>query len=275
MDAFNQKIPTYSQYGNTLVPSQQVALLRGSGNFNPPPLWEQSTNRGPAYEDAFNKAKIAKSSTIPIGFDDIQEYTDDLRKRAYRVGETGFHPETDWSTEEFTQNQYVIWAQKALVPGGMMMTPFIAYLFSVENVEYIQDRIKKEVEKHTGKKINDQSTDELLIIMRNVCLYAYAGWLPGGGKDNLTNAGPKKIPLAEILKRANKSIIEEGVRQVLSGILMYEKYYLDKSSLPMPLDMPVYTSQKGGKSLSENIGFNSGLQNSVSYSSFNERYNIL
>ena len=93
--------------------------------------------------------------------------------------------------------------------------------------------------------------------------------------NKITNRGEKPCSLESRLVRLNTSVLEETVKQILSGINMYKQYYKDASSLPMSLDRPVYTSMAGSKVLSESIGFNSGHERTISANSFNERYNIL
>lgn len=294
----NQILRLSDSYGTILTPSKEVAQARGSGNWNPPPIWQQSTNRGYAYENAYpmyidsqNKGSKNKFSPEPIDtnnlgladFNTPSDMGDMLRKRAYQVGSTGLHSEAQgsWNNPEFqgAENQYVEWALKALIPGGITPTPLLTYFFSTDNVNYLQDRTKQEVKKYTGTSINDQSIDELLIIMRNKLIYAYSGWLPNsaseGGPNAITNRGEKPCDLEMRLSRLNKSVIEETVKQVLSGINMYKQFIKDQSSMPMPLDMPILTTMRGSRELSEPIGFNSGLERTVAANSFNMRYNIL
>lgn len=280
----NNQIHTYAQYGNILVPSKDLARQRGSGNFNPPPHWEQSTNRGPAAMNSFDMSKpgiplpVDPNSSSSAFLNDPQELGDDLRKRAYVVGSTGLHAETvPWtvpSYENGAQNKYVEWALKSLVPGGITPTPLVLYFFSTENVNYIQTRIRNEVQKHTGVQVNDQSVDEILVIMRNHMINAYSGGLPNNS-GRITDRGPKECSIEERLSRLNKSVIEEAVRQIFSGINQYKQYIKDISSLPMPLSQPVYTSMSGSRQLTENLGFNSALEQNVSQQSYNQRYNIL
>lgn len=299
MNSNDNSILTLAQYGNVLVPSKELAQARGSGNFNPPPRWEQSTNRGnswmsayPLYADEQNK-KNPKNPVMPepIDVNDLSlahfntpsDMGDSLRKRVYQVGTTGLHsePPGSWNNPEFqgAQNQYAEWALKALAQGGMAPTPLILYFFSTDNVNYLQERTKHEIKKHTGSTVNNQSVDELLIIMRNKLLYAYSGWLPNetseGGPNAITDRGPKPCSLENRLFRLNKSVLEETVKQVLSGINQYKQFIKDQSSLAMPLSLPVYTSMAGSNSLSENIGFNSSHEKNVAITSFNQRYNIL
>jgi hypothetical protein len=299
MNSSDDSILTLAQYGTTLVPSAELAMIRGSGNWSAPPRWEQSTNRGNSYMNAFSlytdqeHKKNSKNPTMPepidihdIGlahFNTPTDLGDSLRKRVYQVGSTGLHSESpgSWNNPEFegAQNQYVEWALKALAQGGLTPTPFVIYFFSTENVNYLQERTKTEVKKHTGQVINNQSIDELLIIMRNKMIYAYSGWLPNemseGGPNAITNRGEKPCSLENRLVRLNKSVLEETVKQVLSGINMYNQFYKDQSSLPMPLSLPMYTSMSGSRELSESIGFNSGLERTIAAQSFNQRYNIL
>ncbi len=283
MNSKDNRIITLSQYGNVLMNSKDVGIARGSGNWNPPDRFEQSTNRGNAYMNAYPMfSKDNKQQPEPSDSEVLNSVgynlSDDLRKRAYVVGSTGLHSETAmWNrSEPGEDNKYVEWALKSAAPGGMTATPMLVYFFSTDNVNYLQDRIRSEVKKHSGHDVNNQSVDELLIIMRANLLYAYSGWLPNENSPNkITDRGEKKHSLEDRLTRLNKSVIEEGVKQVLSGISMYNKYILDKSSLPMPLSMPVYTSMSGSRELMPSIGFNSGLDRTIASQSFNQRFNVI
>jgi hypothetical protein len=129
--------------------------------------------------------------------------------------------------------------------------------------------------------------------MRNKYLYAQSGWLPYAGDKNkvyargtIINPGNKSdrayssttggcTSLEEQIKRLNRSVLEECVKQVFSGLDAYSQYYKDASSLPLPLTHPVLTTMKGSNVLQENIGFESGHDMSKSISSFNQRFNII
>jgi len=300
MKSSDNQILRLAEYGTILTPSKNLAMARGSGNFDPPPWYYQSTDRGYAYQNAYpmyidqqNKELKPKIPFSPepidannLGLADFNtpsELGDILRKRAYQVGSTGLHsePTNSWETPEFqgAQNQYVEWALKALIPGGITPTPLLVYFFSTENVKYLQERTKQEVKKHTGTSVNDQSIDDLLIIMRNKLIYAYSGWLPNepadGGPNAITNRGEKACALETRLARLNASVLQETVKQVLSGINMYKQFIKDQSTMPMPLSLPVYTSMSGSRELSESIGFNSGLERTTAANSFSQRYNII
>jgi hypothetical protein len=299
-----QRIQTVGQYGNVLLDSSEIAKQRGTGNFNWPPTFMQSTYRGqamsesyPIYVDQQNNGKTSTGLQKPFlmtpeavnvkdlslaHFNTPDSLSDDLRRRAYSeyvIGSTGLHPDAEgpgWSRPEFegADNQYVVWAQRS-----MQLTPntLLTYFFSKENIKYIQDRTIEEIYRIRGKDINPQSIDELLIIMRNKYLYALNGWLPqeNARGNKVFNRGDAPCSLESRLTRLNKSTLEETVKQVLSGIDQYEQYTKDISSLPMPLEHPVFTTMKGGKTLSESLGYNSGHERTLASNSFNMRYNII
>ena len=115
MNSNDDSILRLAEYGTILIPSDQLAQARGSGNFNPPPRWESSTNRGnawmnayPMYVDQQNK-QFPKNPTVPepIDVNDIglahfntpNDMGDVLRKRVYQVGSTGLHSEPPGTPE--------------------------------------------------------------------------------------------------------------------------------------------------------------------------------
>lgn len=287
----NSTIPRLAQHGNILAPATEVAQQRGSGNFELPPIWEQSTDRGYAWENAYpmyvKKMNATRSKENPKGFSPVMpeavnmdnislahfntpsQLGDDLRKRAYQVGSTGFHaqPDGNWNPD-----QYTLWALRS-----MQLTPntLLNFFFNKENVDYLQKRTIEEVKRIRGEEIAPQSIDDLLIIMRNKYIYAMSGWLPQENNPNFPhNRGPAPCSLENRLTRLNKSVLEETVKQVFSGIDQYKQYIKDQASLPMPLSLPVLTTMKGSRELSENIAFNSGMDRTLAANSFNMRYNL-
>jgi len=304
-------IPTISQYGNTMIDASNKAILRGTGNYNPPPNWEQTTNRGNSYENAlalygtsneYNVDKMYKAENrdkAESQWKTIQSNLDYDNKLKYNVGSSGFHPEksSTWNRSDFEgsrgSDQYQVWAVKAL---NMTPMPFLNLFFSKDNVDYIQNRLIEEVYKNRNVKISRQSDDNLLIIMRNHFIYALNGSLPQAGDirepqargtiDNGLNSegyprafssGTNSCTSLEFqISRLNKSVLEETVSQVLSEIGMYQQYIKDASSLPIPLSHPVSVTMKGSRVLSENIGFdNGGGEMSKAISSYSQRWNMI
>ncbi len=292
MFSSEDKITTLAQYGNIMVNSNELAKARGTGNWNPPPRAVQSTDRGNSFMNAYpmyvaNENKLNGTMMMPdpidvnnLGlahFNTPGDLGDELRHRAFVVGDTGLHPDLkNWSRPEYdgADSQYVTWALKAL---QMTPNPMLIYYFSTDNVNYLQKRTTEEVKRIRGITISPQSVDELLIIMRSMYLYAIQGWLPVSVENpNIPqNRGEKPCSLEMRLTRINQSTLEETVKQVLSGIDQYNLYTKDIQSLPMPLSHPIYSSMGGSRQLSENLGFNSGHEKTLASNSFNMRFTVL
>jgi hypothetical protein len=109
--------------------------------------------------------------------------------------------------------------------------------FGPENTRIIQNEIKNEIYNRSGNKrwvIDDQSVDELQIVMRSIFLQY---------SKNLDNNIPGQI------KVLNDLVIEWCVPRILSEIGMYQYYLNDISKLPVPMSHPASQSSAGTKSL--------------------------
>ena len=130
------------------------------------------------------------------------------------------------------------------------------FLFSEKNIEYIHERIIGEVKRIKGINISRQSSDKLLLIMQNTYEYAVSGSLPHpSNPGRIAKRGGVDIPLKERLTRLNQSVIQQTVKEIISGIDQYLLYYKDASTLPVPLKRPINKSSKGSRSLEYNIAF--------------------
>ena len=296
-------IPRYAQYGINMVPAQDLAFQRGTGNFNESPNYDQSTDRGPTYSQALNvyssgqyynedQAIRSADEYVNKDFGGPFSFNDNTVKQKYVVGTTGIHPErTDsWSRPDFGDtrgtDQYQVWAINS-----MQISPnaLLNFFFCEENVNYLQDKLISEVKRLRSYDISKQSTDELLIIMRNKYLYAQSGWLGYADPNKVYARGAIDNPNAlayssgsggctdlELqVRKLNQSVLEECVKSVLSGLDMYMTYYKDASSLPVPLSLPVLTSSKGDSVLTPNLAFQSGHEMTKANASFNQRFNII
>lgn len=248
-------------YGLVLHDKPEVNEKRSIGKWNPPPYFYNQGNYHAPEKHAFGATVMNNKSTTD--FNTPGESADLLRQRVFQVGSSYFR--TEKSSWDASGNRYADYALKALVQGGMAPNPLAVYFFSEDNVHYIQERMKQEVLKHSGQEINNQSIDELLTIMINKILYAYTGILP----DNVS------CSLEDRLSLLNKAVLEEIVKQVLSGINAYKAYYADASSLPVPMDRPTLSSMSGSRTLMPDLGYDSGLGKTIAANSFNQRYNII
>ena len=124
-----------------------------------------------------------------------------------------------------------------LMRGNWIENTLSKRFFGPENTRTIQANIKQEVYDRSGNKrwvIDDQSADELQIVMRSIFLQ-YA--------KNLDTDIPGQV------KDLNDLVIEWCVPRILSEIGMYQYYLEDISKMPVPMSHPVSQSSAGTKSL--------------------------
>jgi hypothetical protein len=127
--------------------------------------------------------------------------------------------------------------QNDMLRGNWEKNPLSLGFFSQNNIRIVQNLIKKQVytlSQPKGYVIDDQSVDELKIIMRAM-YYQYARHLP------------HDIPgqIADL----NRRVAEWSVPHILSSIDHHMYYLKDVDSLPVPMTHPVNISKAGTKSL--------------------------
>jgi hypothetical protein len=130
--------------------------------------------------------------------------------------------------------------QTDMLRGNWEKSPVSEGFFSADNVEIIQNRIRKAVfdrSQPRGYVIDKQSVDELKIIMRAIYLQ-YARNLP---KD-----------VASQVDDLNTKVIDWSVPHILSAVDHYNFYINDISHLPVPLAQPKSLSSAGTRSLPAN-----------------------
>lgn len=127
--------------------------------------------------------------------------------------------------------------QGDMLRGNWESTPVSNLFFSRSNIEQVQKAIKQEVFTRSAAKgytIDDQSVDELKIIMRAM-YYQYAKNLP-------TNAQAQVDEL-------NDRVVQWSAPHILSAVDHYFYYLKDIDTLPVPMSHPVHLSRAGTKSV--------------------------
>ncbi len=121
-------------------------------------------------------------------------------------------------------------------------SPVSDMFFSLKNIQNLKDLIAKEVHLKANYSITPsaQSTTELLVIMRSIFLQ-YAKHL--------------ECNIEQQVAELNYKILQEVVPRIISKIGMELTYQRDRSSQPLPNQLPVNVNITGTNS---NIGF-SGL----------------
>jgi len=121
--------------------------------------------------------------------------------------------------------------------GNWEVTPLAKAFFSQSNVVVIQNGIRKAIYEKSGPKkyvIDDQSVDELTIIMRTMYLQ-YAQNLP--------------YDITGQISRLNELVANWCIPHILSAVDHYQYYLNDISHMPIPLARSAHLSSAGTKSL--------------------------
>jgi hypothetical protein len=142
----------------------------------------------------------------------------------------------EFNTNTSVENDF----QTDMLRGNWEKSPVSQGFFSADNVEILQNRIRKAVfdrSQPKGYVIDKQSIDEIKIIMRAIYLQ-YARNLP---KDY-----PAQI------EDLNTKVIDWSVPHILSAVDHYNFYINDISHLPIPLAQPQSLSRAGTRSLPAN-----------------------
>ena len=111
------------------------------------------------------------------------------------------------------------------------VTPLSGLFFSDENVNLLQRAIKEAVKQKTGYKIDNQSTADIIVIMRAVYFNNYV--------DPYTDTPCRGV------KKLNATVINICVQQVADGVLTYINYTKDASELAVPINRSQYETIKG------------------------------
>ena len=139
-----------AQYGNIIVDPNTAANLRGSGAYNPPPNYEQTTDRGKAYVNALNlyertNPKTSEPQNMPIYEDQLKQWHNQSPQK-YVVCSTSMHPQKfdSWNRTQFGESEYQHWARNSVQQDPNSLLNFF---FATENIDYIQNRIIAEVKR--------------------------------------------------------------------------------------------------------------------------------
>ena len=102
--------------------------------------------------------------------------------------------------------------------------------FSKDNIDLLQKLIYTSVLNQSGYKIDRQSNDHILIVMRSMyTLYA----------NSYTD------DIKEETIKLNTKVVDKCSKVIITNILMYFQYVNDASRLPIPLSRSEFISSKG------------------------------
>jgi hypothetical protein len=122
------------------------------------------------------------------------------------------------------------------IHGDFTKNPVSELFFSELNINVLQDAIRYKVYNESGGKyiIGRQSDQELKAVMRSI-YYQYS-----------LNQETNCVGQVKVL---NTYVLDWTVSEVLSNLLQHQRYKVDISTLPMPLEHPALMTKAGTKNL--------------------------
>ena len=210
-------IKTY--YGNTVMNADDLPRIRSSGNFNPPKLYPQTE------ANTWKNIKFQQSDFQP------RELSQEDRLKEY-------------SCRPLDQSAY--FNQRAF---KSTENALLQLFFNEINIKYIQDRVKEEVINLRGQTISTEiDYMKLQNLMQETLTLSYQGKMPELIADS------KVCNLKNLIADLNKQVINRYVTHAISTIDMHKYYMYDITTLPVPLERPIYTSVKSSNVVSQQVG---------------------
>jgi hypothetical protein len=212
-----QDLKTY--YGSSLIQADDLPKIRSSGQFNPPnffPLTESQSWQNIKFPQTDYKAVQSSEETR------LKDYAcRPLDQSAY------FNQRAFKSTEN----------------------ALLQLFFSEINIKYIQERVRDEILKLRGQPIStEMDYTNLQNLMQETFTLAYQGKMPQFITDG------KICNLKNLISDLNKQVINRYITHAVSTIDMHKYYISDITTLPVPLEIPIFTSTKGSNVVSQQVG---------------------
>jgi len=268
-----------AQYNNKAITPGQLAAIRGSGQFSTTGGLSSNWTPGDVNPKSSTYVEKLGPGVIPhnslgydttIGVSPVGEFKND--EFYYTPDQSSFPPGSKTSLQGDPYLQFALQAVKETP------TAINTLFFSAPNVKYIHKRLLEDIHQLTGVRLKPQSENVIMITMINKYQYSEEGYLPSTSVVHLAlPIGPKSCSLKDRLSRLNQATLQELVKQILSGMSMYTKYYKDISSMPMPLSRPTLATMKGSKVIPfGNVGmYENGKNVARDIQSFNVRNNVI
>ena len=113
----------------------------------------------------------------------------------------------------------------SLIKGLREETPLSDEFFSDKNIQGLQNTIRFNIYKKTNKVIDNQSSNELITIMRSIFL-------------QFSDSSINSIDFISHVLKLNQKVIDFSVDQINTQITQYDGYIKKLTTLPTPIDRP-------------------------------------
>ena len=232
-----------AEYGNTLIDINHLANLRSSGNFNPPGAYP--------LDESQNWRNISQQLTRPVQPARHQNTSKNLTDRIASYACSPLDQSATFNQRAFHSTQ----------------NPYLQLFFNEINVKYIQDRTKKEVKKLRNQDINTEIDNKALQnLMQETFTLAHQGKLP------VLKQGSDVCTLKNFIGNLNRQVISRYVKHAISTIDMHKYYLNDITTLPVPLEPPIFTSTKGSNVVSQQVGLGTVEEFNRDIREWNQRF---
>ena len=139
--------------------------------------------------------------------------------------------------------------------------------FNENNIAYIKQRVKDEIFNIRNEVINPDLDDNTLQnLMQETLTMAYQGKMP----QIIENSDI--YTLKNLLGSLNGIVINKYMKHAISSIDMYKYYINDITTLPVPLERPIFTDITGSNVTSQQVGLQSVEEFNKDIRSWNNRF---
>ena len=206
-------------YGNSIIPTDDLPQNRSSCQFN-------SSHFSPLTESkSCQSIKFSKPDYEPTK----SSQQDRLKEYACRP----LDQSADFNQKAFRSTENAL----------------LQLFFNEINIKYIQDRVRDEILKLRNQPISTEIDNmNLQNLMQEIFTLSYQGKMP----QFIT--GSKLCNLKNLISDLNKQVINRYITYAVSTIDMHKYYISDITTLPVPLERPIFTSIKGSNVVSQEVG---------------------
>lgn len=202
----------------------------------------RSINSGPWEESYMDNLELSRTSGLGALGSEFTDFDTDrtMDVSTGRINNGRMSNLSNRLTDSALETEVIIYNTNSTdaTKGIIEETNVTRILFSRQNMDALQARIRYGVFTSINEQISNQDENELYVIMRSIALQ-YGNFVV-------------KDPITEV-KRLNDKIVLACVDKIVTNYRQYMKYLEDIQNLPVPLDNPHYANKNNFTYNSDNL----------------------
>ena len=202
----------------------------------------RSINSGPWEESYMDNLELSRTSGLGSLGSEFTDFDTDrtMDVSTGRINNGRMSNLSNRLTDSALETEVIIFNTNSTdaTKGIIEETNVTRILFSRQNMDALQARIRYGVFTSINEQISNQDENELYVIMRSIALQ-YGNFVV-------------QDPIPEV-KRLNDKIILQCVDKIVTNYRQYIKYLDDIQNLPVPLDNPHYVNKNNFTYNSDNL----------------------